>query len=317
MSKDKFSDYDSTAANNTDVGGIAIQGTNRVLNFDDALREVMSHIADNFASDTIASATTTDLGSKAAHYLTISGTTTITGLGTVKAGTLKFVTFSGALTLTHNGTSLILPGATNITTVAGDTAVFVSEGSGNWRCLDYKLSTPLQTNGWELIGAYTPSSGTGYVTQTGLSAFRHIKIIGKLAPTTDDRYLILQTSTDNGLNYDSGASDYITLYVGALATNNFASSTSASTAFFVSYVGVGNSTNEYIAFEIDLYDFNQSTACEIVTSCSSLTAAPARVRSTNSGSRTSTTARNALRVGFAALSTMQGGGYVNILGKRG
>jgi hypothetical protein len=84
--------------------------------------------------DTIASATTTDLGSKDAGSLTVSGTTTITGLGTVSAGIRKTVVFSGALLLTYNATSLILPGNANITTVAGDTAEFESLGSGNWRC---------------------------------------------------------------------------------------------------------------------------------------------------------------------------------------
>jgi hypothetical protein len=32
---------------------------------------------------------------------------------------------------------LILPTAANITTAAGDTAIFVSLGSGNWKCLSY------------------------------------------------------------------------------------------------------------------------------------------------------------------------------------
>jgi hypothetical protein len=90
-----------------------------------------------YSQDTIASATTTDLGSKDAASLTVSGTTTITGLGTVDAGIRKKVIFSGALTLTHNGTSLILPGAANITTVANDRAEFESLGSGNWRCNYY------------------------------------------------------------------------------------------------------------------------------------------------------------------------------------
>lgn len=87
--------------------------------------------------DTIASATTTDIGAKDAGYLAVSGTTTITGLGTVSAGIIKILKFDGILTLTHNGTSLILPGAANITTAAGDIAMMRSEGSGNWRCLFY------------------------------------------------------------------------------------------------------------------------------------------------------------------------------------
>lgn len=91
----------------------------------------------NGGTTSLASATTTDLGAQVTDYISITGTTTITGLGTIGAGCRRFVTFTGALTLTHNGTSLILPTAANITTVAGDTAVFQSLGSGNWKCLDY------------------------------------------------------------------------------------------------------------------------------------------------------------------------------------
>jgi hypothetical protein len=85
----------------------------------------------------IASATTTDIGAATGNYVNVTGTTTITGLGTVQAGTRRIVNFTGALTLTHNATSLILPTAANITTAAGDTAVFVSLGSGNWKCVSY------------------------------------------------------------------------------------------------------------------------------------------------------------------------------------
>ena len=78
----------------------------------------------------IASAGTTDIGAVAGNFVHITGTTTITALGSVQAGTRRVVTFDGALILTHNATSLILPTAANITTAAGDSAVFVSEGIG-------------------------------------------------------------------------------------------------------------------------------------------------------------------------------------------
>lgn len=97
---------------------------------------------------TLASATTTDLGSKPQAFLTVSGVTTITSLGTSAAvGTVKIVTFSGILTLTYNAASLILPTAANITTAAGDVAAFVMMTSGNWRCLFYTLASgaPLST----------------------------------------------------------------------------------------------------------------------------------------------------------------------------
>lgn len=86
---------------------------------------------------TVASAATTDVGAVGAQTVSISGTTTITSLGTADSGTFRIMHFQGALILTHNAASLILPGAANITTVAGDAAQMVSLGSGNWRCVNY------------------------------------------------------------------------------------------------------------------------------------------------------------------------------------
>jgi hypothetical protein len=92
---------------------------------------------------TVSSATTTDIGAVASNFVLVSGTTTITGLGTVTAGAFRFLRFSGALVLTYNATSLILPGSANITTAAGDIAFVKSEGSGNWRCLDFSPASGL------------------------------------------------------------------------------------------------------------------------------------------------------------------------------
>src|SRR5688572_20668647 len=86
----------------------------------------------------VASATTCDIGAATTNYVNITGTTTITGFGTVAAGTLRLIRFNAALTLTYNGTSLILPSAADIATAAGDHAVAVSLGSGNWRVLWYE-----------------------------------------------------------------------------------------------------------------------------------------------------------------------------------
>lgn len=89
------------------------------------------------AEVTVASATTTDIGAAASVNVSISGTTTITGLGTVAAGTYRQGRFTGALTLTHNATSLIIPGGVSITTAAGDRFGAYSLGSGNWVVLWY------------------------------------------------------------------------------------------------------------------------------------------------------------------------------------
>jgi hypothetical protein len=122
---------DANAARPITAGGTA--GTTAVEGIDN-----LSTKATN-----IASAATTDIGAATGRFVHITGTTPITALGTKTAGVEREVVFDGALTLTHNATSLILPGAANITTTAGDTAVFVSEGSGNWRCLNYLPTAPV------------------------------------------------------------------------------------------------------------------------------------------------------------------------------
>lgn len=102
----------------------------------------------------VASAATTNIGAEASNRVRITGTTTITSLGTIAAGVCRTVTFAGALVLKHNATSLILPGAANITTAAGDVAEFESLGAGNWRCTGY-----LRASGQALV---VPSKATPY-----------------------------------------------------------------------------------------------------------------------------------------------------------
>ncbi|RVQ55718.1 hypothetical protein [Sinorhizobium meliloti] len=46
MAKNSVRDWDATAANNTDIAGIGIQGTNLPSNFDNAFRTIMGQIAD-------------------------------------------------------------------------------------------------------------------------------------------------------------------------------------------------------------------------------------------------------------------------------
>ena len=83
----------------------------------------------------IASAATTTIGTRGlGDYIHITGTTTITSFGTAAAaGVRRTLIFDGALTLTHNATSLICPGAANIVTVAGTIIEVVAETTANWR----------------------------------------------------------------------------------------------------------------------------------------------------------------------------------------
>ena len=98
------------------------------------------------AEATIASSSTTDLLGSTALFNVISGTTTITSLGT-GTNRVKVARFSGALTLTHNATSLILPGGANIVTAAGDVMIVVSDGSSNARVASYQRAASAPASG--------------------------------------------------------------------------------------------------------------------------------------------------------------------------
>lgn len=88
------------------------------------------------SSTTVASAATVDLGALTTRKVQITGTATISSFGT-QPHRERLLHFTGACTLTHNATSLILPGSALIVTAAGDTAVATSDASGAWRVRDY------------------------------------------------------------------------------------------------------------------------------------------------------------------------------------
>lgn len=92
----------------------------------------------NAQSGNVASATATNLASSTGTSVTITGTAVITSFTALPAGALRHLTFAAAATLTHNATSLILPGATDIVTAAGDTAIAQSLGGGNYRIRGYQ-----------------------------------------------------------------------------------------------------------------------------------------------------------------------------------
>ena len=107
------------------------------------------------AEATVASATTCDIFATTSKNVSITGTTTITGLGTAPAGTERWCRTTGALLLTNNATSLILPGGANITTAAGDRFLVRSLGSGNALVLIY-----VKADGTPIVGGGGGSSGT-------------------------------------------------------------------------------------------------------------------------------------------------------------
>jgi hypothetical protein len=91
----------------------------------------------------IASAATINLDTVSGNFVHVTGATTITAI-TLASGASRTVVFDGALTLTHNATTLILPGAQNILTAAGDSMIVRGDGAGNARVVSYtRVATPI------------------------------------------------------------------------------------------------------------------------------------------------------------------------------
>jgi hypothetical protein len=183
----------------------------------------------NKGSD-ILSATTTDIGAVSGSFNDVTGTTPITGLGTVSAGIHKWIKFEGALTLTHNATSLILPGGANITTADGDVAHFVSEGSGNWRCLSYMKSNGSHL-GPVLATEQASTSGTS-IDFTSIPSWAKkitIQFVGVSTSGTDS--LLVQLGDSGGVE-DTG-------YLGA--SFGVTNAGSASVANFTAGFGISSS----------------------------------------------------------------------------
>lgn len=80
----------------------------------------------------IASATTPDINAATGNTIVITGTTNITGFTAAdQAGIERKLIFNDAVLLT-NSASLVLFGGANITTVAGDVAIFTATTTSVW-----------------------------------------------------------------------------------------------------------------------------------------------------------------------------------------
>jgi hypothetical protein len=159
--------------------------------------DTMSGALNWATAPSLASAATVNIGAAASNYVIITGTTTITAFDSIAQGAMRWLRFTGILTLTYNATSLILPGAANITTAAGDMALAVSEGSGNWRLLDYIPAAGIAllrpnnltdvANASTAFGNISPMTSQGdLITRNATVAVRlQIGTINQIVTTTD------------------------------------------------------------------------------------------------------------------------------------
>lgn len=118
----------------------------------------------------IASASTINLDTATGNRIHITGTTTITAV-TLTNGP-RTVVFDGILTLTHHVTNNNLPSGANITTAAGDRAIYESDGTTVY-CIAY-----IKANGFPLAGVngltyVARSSNTKIIASNSASLFEY------------------------------------------------------------------------------------------------------------------------------------------------
>ena len=154
---DSIADWSTTAGSNQPSGS-----ANVGPDLDDNLRAMQAAVRQTYTRGSIASAATCDIGTVDAELITVTGTTTITSLGSTLGatgyGVHKLLTFAGALTLTHSASLACITSA-NLTTAAGDSCM-VEYGASGWTMLWY------QRKSGNMISLPTLSSGQ-YLTNNG------------------------------------------------------------------------------------------------------------------------------------------------------
>ena len=174
----------------------------------------------------LASAATTDIGAQNTVLLNITGTTTITSFGTNYNGP-RYLRFDGVLTLTHNATTLILPGGANITTAAGDSAIVVPNGTpaNGWRVLGYQRvdGNPLMADGFVTPAKLSTGAPTWDVSNNlgvGVSTPSYRAHIANSATNVLGvfRDLDVVTAGNTSTNIDLGARNGATFTPGAQIT---------------------------------------------------------------------------------------------------
>jgi len=181
------------------------------------------------------------------NYVDVTGVTAITSIITSgHIGTIIKLHFDGALTLTHHATDLILPGATDIPTAAGDEAEFIEYASGDWRCTSYQRASKRPDTG-KIV--QTVNTQTGAVA-TGTTVVPKDDTI--MQNTEGDEYMTLAitpTKSTNKLrisvNFYGSNSANARVYVGL-----FQDSTADALAVASSYTAPGDAT--MISFEYEM-----------------------------------------------------------------
>lgn len=131
----------------------------------------------------VASATATDIGAQNSCFLKITGTNPITSFGTNYNGP-RYLRFAATLTITHNASTLILPGSANLTVGAGDVLIVAPKATSG------------TSDGWYAIGYQKASGfGTAAYLNVGTSANNVVQLNGSAQLPAVDGSLLTGIAT--------------------------------------------------------------------------------------------------------------------------
>lgn len=251
MAKNKLTDWSTTAASNTDIGGIGIEGSSAVQNFDNAEREMMAQLAKVNAgtdpvSDTWSFGNAADLtrkfrfsaaGISAATTRTftmpdVSGTLAVSG-GTfvikqstgptpTDEGDLQWDTDDDALAIGNGSTTKIIP-TLPASVVSGD--IFYATS-------DRALARLAKGTGWQILrmnqaetaplwgdristGTATSATGTAVDFTSIPSGVRRVNILFDAVSLDGSGHILVQLGDSGGFETSGYDSTSATLADGA------------------------------------------------------------------------------------------------------
>lgn len=164
----------------------------------------------------IASASTLSLPAGGGGWFNVTGTTGVTGISSAQGGRTVRFKFSSSLTITHDGTSMILPGGVNIVVRAGDVAEFTNEAAAdaagaNWRLTNYfRNLEPIETPSSAKTTNYTVAATdrTGVIRFSGMSADATLTLPAA-SGLAGFRFTFINLDGTHGVTVDGNASETI------------------------------------------------------------------------------------------------------------
>jgi len=139
------------------------------------------------------------------NYFDVTGTTSFAAM-TVEAGNYFMLQFDGVLTITH-GSGIELPGATNLTTAAGDRLICYATAANTVEVMSVETEAAASSGIWNLIETSVASSSASITLNPISTTYDTYVIIGAdLVPATDDVEAWFRIGDSSGI--DSAGGDY-------------------------------------------------------------------------------------------------------------